>query len=57
VPGKSGAFIFLADRWRPNNAIDGRHLWLPIQFKDGRPLLKWMDAWDLEFFDRSSGTR
>ena len=57
VPGKPGAFIFLADRWRPNNAIDGRHLWLPIQFKDGRPLLKWMDAWDLEFFDRSSGSR
>ncbi|MCY2986301.1 MAG: family 43 glycosylhydrolase [Planctomycetota bacterium] len=42
VPGKPRAFIFMADQWRPKNAIDGRHLWLPIQFKDGRPLIEWM---------------
>jgi beta-xylosidase len=52
VPGKTGAFIFMADRWRPKNAIDGRHLWLPIQFKDGKPFVAWMDKWNLGFFDR-----
>ncbi|MEN6495834.1 MAG: glycoside hydrolase family 43 protein [Thermoguttaceae bacterium] len=52
LPGKPGAFIFMADRWQPQNAIDGRHLWLPIQFKDGKPLVQWLDRWDLGFFDR-----
>ena len=48
---------FMADQWRPKNAIDGRHLRLPIQFKDGRPLIEWMDEWDLSFFDRAAGGR
>jgi hypothetical protein len=52
VPGKTGAFIFMADRWRPKNPIDARHLWLPIQFEDGRPFVAWMDKWNLGFFDR-----
>ncbi len=39
VAGKPGAFIFMADRWRPDNAIDGRYVWLPIQFgkRQARP--------------------
>jgi beta-xylosidase len=52
VPGKPEAFIFMGDRWQPQNAIDGRHLWLPIQFKDGKPLVAWLDKWDLSFFER-----
>jgi beta-xylosidase len=52
VPSKPGAFIFMADRWQPENAIDGRHLWLPIQFKDGKPFIEWRDPWDLGFFNR-----
>lgn len=53
VQGKPGAFIFLADRWRPDNAIDGRYVWLPVRFAaDGRPYLEWMDSWDLSFFDQ-----
>jgi len=52
VPGKPGTFIFLADRWQPQNAIDGRHLWLPIEFQDGKPMVRWRDQWDLSFFDR-----
>jgi Glycosyl hydrolases family 43 len=54
LPGKPGAFIFMADRWQPKNAIDGRHLWLPIQFKNGTPFVEWLDAWDLSFFERSN---
>jgi hypothetical protein len=43
----------MADRWRPQNAIDGRYVWLPVQFDDqGIPFLKWLDEWDVSFFDR-----
>jgi beta-xylosidase len=51
VAGKPGAFIFMADRWRPANAIDGRHVWLPVQFDSaGRPFLEWRDRWELSAF-------
>lgn len=45
VNGKKDTFIFMADRWRPENPMDGRYIWLPIQFKDGIPVLKWQDRW------------
>jgi hypothetical protein len=52
VQGKEDAFIFMADRWKPENAIDGRYIWLPLQFKEnGMPFLEWMDKWDLGFFE------
>jgi beta-xylosidase len=51
VQGKKDAFIFVADRWNPANPIDGRYVWLPIQFEGKKPLLKWKDEWDLEVFD------
>jgi len=44
------AFIFMADRWRPENAIDGRYIWLPVQFENDLPFLEWKDRWDLNFF-------
>jgi hypothetical protein len=46
VPGKRNAFIFMADRWNPSNAIDGRYVWLPVRFEGRRVRLKWMDEWD-----------
>ncbi len=51
VAGRDGAFIYLADRWRPDNAIDGRYVWLPVQFIDGRPRVEWLAEWDLSWFD------
>ena len=50
VEGKRGAFIFMGDRWRPENAIDGRYIWQPIEFRDGLPTLRWRDRWDLSVF-------
>ncbi len=52
VAGKKDAFIFMADRWRPNNPIDGRYVWLPIQFKNDLPVLSWLDEWNLKVFDQ-----
>lgn len=53
VHGRPGAFIFMADRWRPANAIDGRYVWLPVRFDgNGKPFLAWLDQWDLGIFDK-----
>lgn len=50
VAGKKDAWIFIADRWKPENPIDGRYVWLPIRFENGKPVLKWADKWDLSVF-------
>jgi hypothetical protein len=50
VPGQPDAFIFMADRWNPLNAIDGRYVWLPVEFRHGVPTLSWRDEWDLSVF-------
>ncbi len=50
VAGRPGAFVFMADRWRPQDHPDGRYIWLPIQWDGGKPIIKWMDEWSLEFF-------
>lgn len=51
VEGKKDAFIFMADRWTPDNAIDGRYIWLPVKFKDnGNPYLEWIEEWNFDIF-------
>ena len=52
VPGKRDAFIFMADRWNPRNAINGRYVWLPIEFRHGVPTISWHEEWELSFFDK-----
>ena len=53
VPGKPGAFIFMADQWRPDNLADSRYVWLPMFFKrtvtmyPPRPFVRWREGWDL----------
>ncbi|MCJ7551514.1 MAG: glycoside hydrolase family 43 protein [Anaerolineae bacterium] len=51
VAGKDDAYIAMLDLWRPKNAIDGRYLWLPMRFRDGRFELHNMSEWDLSVFD------
>lgn len=52
VEGKKDAFILMGDRWRPQNAIDGRYIWLPVEFDDGKPIIKWYKEWDLTVFNK-----
>lgn len=52
VAGKKDAFIFMADKWTPKNAIDGRYLWLPIKFKGDDIEIDWMDNWGLDVFKK-----
>jgi beta-xylosidase len=54
VAGKDDAFIFMADRWTPKKPIEASYIWLPIQFENGLPVLKWMDQWNLRIFDKTN---
>lgn len=52
VAGTPGRFIFMADRWNPQDLPDSRYIWLPIRFKsDGAIAIEWLDRWDLRVFD------
>ena len=48
VPGKPDWFIYMGDRWTPENAIDGRYIWLPIRFEGEQPVIEWPDEWGIE---------
>ncbi len=52
VNGKKDAFIFMGDRWKPESLMYSGYIWLPIQFENGVPFLKWYDSWNLDFFDK-----
>lgn len=45
VQGKKDTYIFMADRWNPENPINGRYVWLPIVFENCAPKLYWRDEW------------
>lgn len=51
VAGRPGSFIFIADRWNPRNAIDGRYVWLPVQLTPDAFTVTWRPEWDLHIFD------
>lgn len=42
--------VFMADRWKPENPIEGQYIWLPILFEGYNIILKWIDSWDLDIF-------
>ncbi len=52
VQGMKEAWIFMADRWRPRHPSDGRYIWLPIEFEQGLPVLRWRDSWTLDVFNK-----
>lgn len=54
VYGKNNQFIFMADRWKPSNPIDGTYVWLPIQLENGKPIIKWYDSWNLDEFKENN---
>lgn len=43
-----GRFIAMFDIWRPNNHLDSRYVWLPVEMQDGLPTIAWRDTWKLE---------
>ncbi|MGE5395703.1 MAG: glycoside hydrolase family 43 protein [Candidatus Saccharibacteria bacterium] len=53
VQGKKDTYIFMADRWNPKDAIDGRYVWLPVTFEGDKPTIRWYDQWDISSFLKS----
>lgn len=53
APGRPAQFIYLGDRWRPGDLTDSRYIWLPIEWEEGQPVLRWRDAWNLSVFGAS----
>lgn len=51
VPGHQEKFIAMFDLWKPERAIEGLYVWLPVKIEDGRPVIEWRDRWDLSVFD------
>ncbi len=51
VQGTEDAFIYMGDRWNPEDAIDGRYVWLPVKFEDDRFFIEWKDSWKKDLFD------
>jgi hypothetical protein len=47
IQGKQNAFIYLGDRWTPDNLANSRYIWLPIEWEKGNPVIKWYPNWNL----------
>ncbi len=47
IPGKKNTFIYLGDRWIPENLADSRHIWLPIEWENGNPVIRWHGEFDI----------
>lgn len=48
VTGKKNEFIFMGDRWIPENLAESRHIWLPVEWEKGVPVIRWYNNWDLK---------
>jgi Glycosyl hydrolases family 43 len=47
VPGNPNSFIFMADRWNPQNLPDSRYIWLPFKIGSGGTFsIPWRDHWN-----------
>lgn len=47
VAAMKNTYIFMADRWNPKNPIEGTYVWLPLNFENDKPVLRWLDEWKL----------
>lgn len=47
VYGKKDEFIYMGDRWIPDNLAESRHIWLPVEWEKGSPVIKWYPNWTL----------
>ncbi|MBN9300220.1 MULTISPECIES: glycoside hydrolase family 43 protein [Dysgonomonas] len=48
VQNKENTFIYMGDRWTPQNAIDGRYVWLPVEFENNKFEIMWQDKWAIK---------
>ncbi|GAB4461433.1 MAG: glycoside hydrolase family 43 protein [Armatimonadaceae bacterium] len=46
--GEPERYLFMADRWNPENLQDSRYVWLPMTMEAGAPRIEWQDEWELQ---------
>jgi hypothetical protein len=44
--------ILMFDVWRKTDAIDGRYVWLPVEWEGDKPVVRWRDRWTLDDLDK-----
>ena len=44
---KKNIFVYMGDRWTPQNLADSRHIWLPVGWEDGEPVIRWHKELDI----------
>jgi Glycosyl hydrolases family 43 len=52
VEGDPGTFIFMADRWNPQDLGDSRYIWLPVEVRGDQLRIPWRDHWQLSTQER-----
>lgn len=43
---KRNRFIYIGDRWTPENLADSRYIWLPVEWENDIPVIRWHSSWD-----------
>ncbi|MDH6357712.1 glycoside hydrolase family 43 protein, partial [Parabacteroides sp. PF5-9] len=44
-PSRKDEFIYIGDRWTPEQADNATYIWLPIRFEGIKPVIEWKDRW------------
>ena len=52
VPGKPGAFIYMGDRWIPNDLANSSYVWLPMTLDGEKAEIHNVERWDFSIFDK-----
>ena len=42
-----GRTIYMGDRWNPDNLSDSRYIWLPVEWENGRMIIRWTNEWEM----------
>ena len=45
---KKDIFVYMGDRWTPENLYDSRHIWLPVEWEGEMPVIRWQVEWDIK---------
>ena len=48
IEGDSEQYIAMFDRWNKKNLVDSRYIWLPIEFQGEKPVIRWLDKWNIK---------
>jgi beta-galactosidase len=48
VDGKPGIFIAMFDKWEKTDLKNSTYIWLPVDFKEEKPIITWRDKWSVD---------